>query len=195
VPDSGHRIAVVGIGLALVALALAAGLGFVSDHDPPRQFWTLASGLAGGLLGLVAPAAPSIKVGGLRSRVLSTDKKSPMEEAADAHTAAALASRNLAETLSNVARDPANDPETATKAAAGAAAAATAATKHAQAAQAAQGGWLALGLLICLFLGCEYLLLYGQPPHHSVQLLGQLQAIASAAAGAAIGLLAPSPAR
>ena len=78
--DAGYRIAVGGVGLALIAMAIAAGLGFVAAPDPPQAFWTIASGLSGGLLGLLVPTPAS------RSA-----------DVAVAHTEAAVASKRAAE--------------------------------------------------------------------------------------------------
>jgi hypothetical protein len=172
--DAGYRIAVGGVGLALVASAIAAGLGFVAGHDPPQAFWTIVSGLSGGLLGLLAPT-PTPKSG----------------DVAAAHKTAAQASGQAAVAHLQAAAQVGLAPGDQAAAAESAATAATAsAASYAQAVRAEKTNWLAFALLLVLFVIFELVLLF-VPPAKDVS--SQLLELASAAAGAAIGLLGPSP--
>jgi hypothetical protein len=172
--DTGYRIAVAGVGLSLVALALAAGLGFVAGHDPPQAFWTVASGLSGGLLGLLVPTP------------------TPASTAvAAAHNAAADEADQAKAKHIEVMQTSADPAAQAAAADSVAAAAREAAASRAQAARAGASGWRAFAGLLALFVAFEAILLLA-PPDKDVA--SQLLELASAAAGAAIGLLGPSPA-
>jgi hypothetical protein len=51
----GYRIAVAGVGAALVAFLIGAALIAAGGNPVPTQYWSVGSGLAGGLLGILAP--------------------------------------------------------------------------------------------------------------------------------------------
>lgn len=51
-----YRIAVGGIGLALVAFLIGAAIIAAGGNPVPTQYWSAGGGLAGGLLGILAPS-------------------------------------------------------------------------------------------------------------------------------------------
>ena len=52
----GYRIAVAGVGAALVAFLVGAAIIAAGGNPVPTQYWSVGSGLAGGLLGILAPS-------------------------------------------------------------------------------------------------------------------------------------------
>jgi Na+/melibiose symporter-like transporter len=52
----GYRIAVAGVGAALVAFLIGAAIIAAGGNPVPTQYWSVGSGLAGGLLGILAPS-------------------------------------------------------------------------------------------------------------------------------------------
>jgi Na+/melibiose symporter-like transporter len=52
----GYRIAVAGVGTALVAFLIGAAIIAAGGNPVPTQYWSVGSGLAGGLLGILAPS-------------------------------------------------------------------------------------------------------------------------------------------
>jgi hypothetical protein len=180
----GYQMAVAGVGLALVFFAIAAGAILTSGHDPTQAFWTLATGLAGALIGILAPSPPRTKGGAAGQAAL------------DAHTLAAATARELARQQQARAAQAlaTHDTSTAQDAAAQADEAAQTADAHAHAAASLQKvPWsIAVPGLLLIAAACE-LVLFLQPAHLTSDLSKQLQGFASAAAGGAIGSLAPSP--
>ncbi|HWB69552.1 MAG TPA: hypothetical protein VG518_06210 [Solirubrobacterales bacterium] len=82
-----YRLAVGGIGAALVVLLLGICLvlafgegascdaGCTSSPPIPSELWTLASGLAGGLLGLLAPAPTTSTLQDRKAKAGASSKK------------------------------------------------------------------------------------------------------------------------
>ncbi len=52
----GYRIAVAGVGAALVAFLIGAAIIAAGGNPVPTQYLSVGSGLAGGLLGILAPS-------------------------------------------------------------------------------------------------------------------------------------------
>jgi hypothetical protein len=181
----GYRLAVMGVGLALVAFAIASGVILASGHDPTQAFWTVVTGLAGALVGILAPT-PSVAKAGPAG-----------PDAIHAHVAAAAAARQVAQARSTQAAQAAavNDVAAAAAASRDADLAASAADGHAAKAKPGRVPLsLSVAVLLAIAIACELMLLFFHPEHLTPDLSKQLQAFAAAAAGAAIGLLAPSPA-
>jgi hypothetical protein len=180
----GYRIGVGGVGVALVFFAIAAAVILATGHDPTQAFWTIASGLAGALVGIVAPSPSEAKAGPAG------------REAVQAHVAAAAAaSAGAAARQAEAEQALANhQPARAAAAASDADTLAQAASTRANAAAAVgRGVSPAMILLLVVFVGCELVVLLDHSKHFTPDISKQLQAFATAAAGAAIGLLAPSP--
>lgn len=57
----GYRIAVAGVSAALVAFLIGAAIIAGGGNPVPSQYWSVGSGLAGGLLGILAPS-PTTKI-------------------------------------------------------------------------------------------------------------------------------------
>jgi hypothetical protein len=196
----GYRIAVAGVSLALVAFAASAGAILANGHDPTQSFWTLASGLSGALIGILAPApsgTPGALVGKLAPTASGSARRAAARESIQAHSAMADAARQaatdkLAEAHEALAR---NDADAAAAARDLAEAAMKTADEHAKAAATLQTApWsIAVPVLLLIAAACE-VVLFTRPSGLTPDLSKQLQAFAAAAAGAAIGLLAPSPA-
>jgi hypothetical protein len=181
----GYRIAVGGVGLALVAFAIGAGVAFATGHQPTQDFWTIASGLAGALVGILAPTPAAAKAGPAGAHAVQAH-----EAAAAAASQRAAASRVEAEQATAQ-----NNPAAAAAASREADLAAQIAETHAQAAKPGGLG-VSVSVLVLLLIasGCLSMLLFFHPEHLTHELAKQLQAFAAAAAGGAIGMLAPSPA-
>jgi len=181
----GYHIAVGGVGLALVAFAISAGVTFATGHQPTQDFWTIASGLAGALVGILAPTPSAAKAGPAGAHAVQAH-----EEAAAAASQRAAMSRTKAEQAAAQ-----NNPAAAAAASREADLAAQIAETHAQAAK--PGGLpVSASVLVLLLIaaGCLSMLLFFHPEHLTHELAKQLQAFAAAAAGGAIGMLVPSPA-
>lgn len=52
----GYRIAVAGVAATLVAFLIGAAVIAAGGNPVPTQYWSVGSGLAGGLLGILAPS-------------------------------------------------------------------------------------------------------------------------------------------
>src|SRR4029077_19090809 len=52
----GYRIAVAGVGTSLVAFLIGAAIIAAAGNPVPTQYLSVGSGLAGGLLGILAPS-------------------------------------------------------------------------------------------------------------------------------------------
>ncbi len=159
-----YRIAVGGVGLGLVAFIFGAAIVLKTGHHVSREYWTAGSAISGALLGLLAHSPQATKKG----------------KAAAATRAALLADTHQQAAAALQAAGAAPDTS-AVVAHAEAAKASAEATK----AQAPLTGAVAAGVLLVVFgvslwAGIEYD-------------LTQLQALAAAAGGALIGLIAPSP--
>jgi hypothetical protein len=181
---SGYRIAVAGVALALVFFAVAAGVILATGHDPTQSFWTVASGLAGALIGILAPSPSGVKGGAAGKAALR------------AHTAASVAASQIAtERFAQADEARKNNDQAAANTAVDQANQATQTAKsHADAAASLQKvPWsIAVPTLLLIAVICE-LVLFIRPTNLTADLTKQLQAFAAAAAGGAIGLLAPSP--
>jgi hypothetical protein len=196
----GYRIAVAGVSLALVAFAASAGVILANGHDPTQSFWTLASGLSGALIGILAPApsgTPGSLIGTLAPTTTGSARRAATRDAIQAHTEMAETARQAAkEKLAEAGRAiAANDVASANTARELAEQAMQTADHHAKAAATLRTApWsIAIPLLLLIAAACE-LVLFVRPSGLTPDLAKQLQAFAAAAAGAAIGLLAPSPA-
>lgn len=183
----GYEIAVGGVGLALVAFAIAAAVILGNGHDPTQPFWTIASGLAGALIGILAPSPGETKAGAAGGAAVAT------------HVEAATAAKDSAQAYRAAAAQAqgANDPAGAAAAARNADLAAQSATAHATDAKSVGAArWsVSVGLLLLVFVACEVVVLFTHAPYWAADVGKQLQTLAAAAAGGAIGLLAPSPAK
>ncbi len=183
----GYQIAVGGVSLALVAFAIAAAVILATGHDPTQSLWTIASGLAGALVGILAPSPSEAKAGAAGAPAAATQV-----EAAAASQQAAEAYRVQA-TQAQTANDPAGAAAAARNADL---AAANATARAAEARNVGGARWSAsVALLLLLFVGCEVIVLFTHAPYWTADVGKQLQALAAAAAGGAIGLLAPSPSK
>jgi hypothetical protein len=162
----GYRIAVAGVGLGLVAFIFGAAIILKTGHHVSREYWTAGSAISGALLGLLAPSPKATKSG----------------KAAAASHSAALAEAHLkaASALEGVGAAP------MTVAVAEAHAAAAKASTEATQTGRPLTGAVAAGVLLVVFA----VSLWAGIDHN----LTQLQALAAAAGGALIGLIAPSPA-
>jgi hypothetical protein len=129
-----YRIAVGSIGLALVAYLIGAAIIAAGGKPVPTQYWTAGAGLAGALLGILAPTPTPAK----------TRKTRPESDAWI---------KKLGTGIANVARDLWNNR-----------------------------GLLILMVVFGLSLGFAI-------ANNS----SQLEAVAAAAGGALVGLLAPPP--
>jgi hypothetical protein len=182
--EQGYRIAVAGVGIALTGFAIASGIAFAGGHEPTQAFWTVATGLAGALIGVIVPTPPTLRGGGVAAT------------ARQAHTDAATAAGQAAKTHSAAAQDALakGDADGAKTAADNAHQAAQAADDHAQAAAKIPKlpVSVTLSLLLLIALAC-IVVLFIQPTHLTPNLSKELLGFSSAAGGAAIGLLAPSP--
>ncbi len=164
----GYRIAVAGVGLGLVAFIFGAAIVLKTGHHVSREYWTAGSAISGALLGLLAPSPKATK----RGKAAAASHAATL---AQAHEQAAIA-------LERQAKDAGVAPGTAATAHA---AAAKANTEAVEAVRPLTGA-VAAGLLLVVFgvslwAGIKYD-------------LTQIQALAAAAGGALIGLIAPSPA-
>jgi hypothetical protein len=162
-----YRIAVAGVGLGLVAFIFGAAIILKTGHHVSKEYWTAGSAISGALLGLLAPNPKATK----RGKAGAASKAAAL---AEAHEQAGL-------TIEQQAAEGGVEPGAAVVAHA------AAATANAEAATAARPltGAIAAGVLIVVFglslwAGIEYN-------------LTQFQALAAAAGGALIGLIAPSP--
>ncbi len=165
--EHAYRIAVAGVGLGLVAFIFGAAIILKTGHHASKEYWTAGSAVSGALLGLLAPSPKATTRGkaGVASKAAAL---------AEAHERAKL-------TIEQQAAERGAEPGAA------AVAHAAAATANAEAATAARplAGAIAAVTLIVVFglslwAGIEYN-------------LTQFQALAAAAGGALIGLIAPSP--
>jgi hypothetical protein len=164
----GYRIAVAGVGLGLVAFIFGAAIVLKTGHHVSREYWTAGSAISGALLGLLAPAPKATKLGKARAA-------SHAAALADSHESA----RILAIALAAENGEPPGAAVKAHEEAANASAMAAQATRP-----PLTGALAAASLLVvfgvALWAGIEYD-------------LTQMQALAAAAGGALIGLIAPSP--
>jgi hypothetical protein len=167
-----RRLAVAGLGLALVVFFAGATAAIAAGADPPGALWAAGGGVSGGLLGLLAPSpVPSaVRRAAIKSKKLSV---APVE-----NVAAAPAVQGQA---ANVAATPAADG---------------------QAVDAAVSAisWSIFGLLAVVFvalLALAILLAGGaiRPPSAFAQPLDNVTkavlALASAAGTGVLGLLVP----
>jgi hypothetical protein len=184
--EVGYHIAIGGVGLALVTFAIGAGVTFATGHQPTQDYWTITSGLAGALVGILAPTPSAAKAGPAGA------------DAAHAHVEAAAAAGQRAAMRRTEAESAAAQSNAAAAAAASRDADLAAQIAEAHAKAAKPGGKLpisaSVAILLLIAAACEVALLFFHPEHLTPALSKQLQAFAAAAAGGAIGLLAPSPA-
>jgi hypothetical protein len=182
--EGGYRIAVAGVGLALIAFAISAGVTFATGHQPTSEFWTIASGLSGALVGILAPTPSAAKAGPAGAHVVQAH-----EEAAAAASQRAAVSRTEAEQAAAQ-----NNSAAAAAASREADLAAQIADTHAKAAKPGRPFSLSVGVLLVIAAGCYAMVLFFHPEHLTPALSKQLQTFAAAALGGAIGMLVPSPA-
>ncbi len=160
----GYRIAVGGVGLGLVAFIFGAAIVLKTGHHVSREYWTAGSAISGALLGLLAPSPKATKRG---------------RAGAASHAAALAEAHQQAAAALEAAGAAPNTPAVLARAEA-AKASSVAAEAGAPLTGAVAAGVLLVVFGVALWAGIEYD-------------LAQIQALAAAAGGALIGLIAPSP--
>jgi hypothetical protein len=161
----GYRIAVAGVGIGLVAFIFGAAIVLKTGHHVSREYWTAGSAISGALLGLLAPSPKATKSG-------RAGAASHAAMLAEAHLQAASAIEEAGTTPASMAVAAAHTE--AAKANSEAAATGRPLTG------AVAAGVLLVVFAVSLWAGIDYN-------------LTQIQALAAAAGGALIGLIAPSP--
>ncbi|HEY7960338.1 MAG TPA: hypothetical protein VID29_00315 [Solirubrobacteraceae bacterium] len=168
-----YRLAICGVGLALVAFLIGGAIIGASGHakEMVKEYWTIGAALSGALVGILAPSPRQMRTGKVEALAAQAKDRAALE---------------AAEALAAAAPGAGGPPAIARERAAAATAAATAdPLSHLGAALLSIFDVL---LMFGIVVACILL-----APEVNATDAALLRTIAAAAAGAILGLLAPSP--